>query len=72
MSKNIKITDRTHLRLKRRSSKSGRLIGHMADELLNVAMDIDLEKTKQILSKSLNLHSEAAPEVPAQLQKSCS
>ena len=39
MSKNIKIDDRTHVRLKKLATAKGRLVGHMADELLNTALD---------------------------------
>ena len=39
MSKNIKIDDRTHVRIKKLATSKGRLVGHMADELLNTALD---------------------------------
>lgn len=39
MSKNIKIDARTHVRLKKKATEKGRLIGHLASEMLNVAMD---------------------------------
>jgi hypothetical protein len=39
MSKNIKIDDRTHIRLKKASAAKGRLVGHLAAELINAALD---------------------------------
>jgi hypothetical protein len=37
--KNIKISDRTHVRIKKEASSTGRLLGPLADELINSALD---------------------------------
>jgi predicted HicB family RNase H-like nuclease len=39
MSKNIKIDERVHIRLKREAVAKGRLLSHLASELIQEAMD---------------------------------
>ena len=48
MSKNIKIDDRTHIRLKKESAAKGRLVGHLASELLNKALDDSKKPVKAL------------------------
>ena len=51
MSKNIKIDDRTHVRIKRAAVAKGRLVSHLASQALNEWLDADKPKPTKTESK---------------------
>jgi hypothetical protein len=46
MNKNIQIDSRTHIRLKKEAAAKGLLLGRLAAELLNYAMDAKSKPAK--------------------------